>query len=593
MGAATQIVRNATLLQKAASVARPISAVEFSNVWKGIWLKSRETGLCANPEPTIGLAISGGVDSMALAFLCSSMQERLSVENRVNFRAFVVNHGVRNGSDIEAQAVSKSLEKRGIPTQVLKIEWPSSLQTPGLPNFESSARKYRFRTLGKACSEWGINSLFLAHHEDDQVETIMMRLMEGHRMGLTGIKDHSEIPECYGIHGVHESSGLDIGASKQPTAQKPITLEKANPLKDRPTDWKPQLMPETGGVRVYRPLLGFSKERLIATCKENNVEWFEDHTNKDRTLTKRNAIRHMRANYSLPKALSKPALLDLSKKMEDQEQRRRVVLEEWLLKCRITSLDFQVGTAKVRFADLNHFKEHLSWPGEKAGQIAAELLRRIIMLVTPHEHVSTSSLHGAVSQVFPELTGDETRTGSFTICGLYFQSVQRDAPDADNPGHGHKPTWRISRQPFGGNESTKHILTFPPTVQALWSSWQLFDGRYWIRVKNTSSSTVLVQPLSSTQWPKFKEELGQQRNRALKIVKEKAAGGVRYTLPSVVLQAKDENSKKGDRVVALPTLGIYLPEILEPKEVEFEVRYKKIHMAGLPIVGEGTPSDSK
>ena len=51
---------------------------------------------------------------MALAFLCSSMRETLSVKNRVNFRAFVVDHGVRDGSDVEARAVSHSLENRGI-----------------------------------------------------------------------------------------------------------------------------------------------------------------------------------------------------------------------------------------------------------------------------------------------------------------------------------------------------------------------------------------------------------------------------------------------------------------------------------------------
>lgn len=54
MGAAT-LVRNATLLQKTASIAGPISAIEFSKVWKGIWLKARGTGLGANPEPTIGI----------------------------------------------------------------------------------------------------------------------------------------------------------------------------------------------------------------------------------------------------------------------------------------------------------------------------------------------------------------------------------------------------------------------------------------------------------------------------------------------------------------------------------------------------------
>lgn len=77
-----------------------------------------------------GLAISGGVDSMALAAVCSRLQhERDSVDvfdvddkqldklhsllKYIRFRAFLVDHGIRKGSDEEAHAVSKILEERG------------------------------------------------------------------------------------------------------------------------------------------------------------------------------------------------------------------------------------------------------------------------------------------------------------------------------------------------------------------------------------------------------------------------------------------------------------------------------------------------
>jgi tRNA(Ile)-lysidine synthase len=60
-----------------------------------------------------GLAISGGVDSMALATLCSMLLHDKSRATKLRFKAFVVDHGVREGSNEEATAVSIELEARG------------------------------------------------------------------------------------------------------------------------------------------------------------------------------------------------------------------------------------------------------------------------------------------------------------------------------------------------------------------------------------------------------------------------------------------------------------------------------------------------
>lgn len=59
-----------------------------------------------------GLAISGGVDSMALASLCSQLQSEPNNPVRPRFRAFVVDHGVRATSKDEAASVAKILESR-------------------------------------------------------------------------------------------------------------------------------------------------------------------------------------------------------------------------------------------------------------------------------------------------------------------------------------------------------------------------------------------------------------------------------------------------------------------------------------------------
>jgi hypothetical protein len=86
----------------------------------------------------LGLAVSGGVDSIALATLCSRLQRPAPLKSsyeaeaeasdssvlkslqNFKFQAFVVDHGLRLGSDTEAQSVSKVLEDRGDSPRAFK-----------------------------------------------------------------------------------------------------------------------------------------------------------------------------------------------------------------------------------------------------------------------------------------------------------------------------------------------------------------------------------------------------------------------------------------------------------------------------------------
>ncbi|CAL3962509.1 hypothetical protein PZA11_000350 [Diplocarpon coronariae] len=602
----------APLLQTAITPrASPITVKEFADALARVWRPANP--LQRGPEVRIGLAISGGVDSMALAFLCSRLNGAYppaqlvpktsgrSHAAGIRFRAFVVDHSARSGSATEAQAVAGLLEKQGIPSQVLRIEWPGDPKSK--PNFESLARKYRFRALGKACSDWAINSLFLAHHADDQAETVMMRLVAGHRAkGLAGIKYQSEIPECYGLHGIHESGGIDnpsmgrsllagdspsVTNSIRPSSSTPTCTTAAQPRLSETAagrqgglEWKPQLPVEEGGVRVYRPLLDFSKERLVATCRANNVEWFEDPTNTDRTLTRRNAVRHLFARHPLPAALTKPALLKMARNMHDREVQRQATVSSWLARCQVTELDLLTGTARVRFVDLGRVAEPCAPSQAELGRTAAELLKRVLLLLTPNEHVELSSLHGAVAHVFPEIPSPgppPPRVSGFTVCGVYFRRLQDggrgEASAAADPGS--KPRWSMSRQPYAARAGPEYALAFAPAGGA-WSPWRLFDGRYWFRLRNAGRTVLLVRPARREDWP----DLRDLRTRCLAapraLLGERAPGEVRWTIPAIACLAADGT----ERVVAMPTLGITLPGFEAAAGSAWEIRYKKIEADG-------------
>lgn len=183
------------------------------------------------------------------------------------------------------------------------MRWPEDTNPRTLSSFESQARRLRYQVLGIACHQASIPSLLVAHHEDDQAETVLVRMVrDGTGLGLTGIAPVNDIPECFGLYGVHQSGNPHLKRSDDNDHASQIQRH-----------WKrrPNMEFEDGGIKIMRPLLKFSKERLIATCLQRGVSWVEDETNKDPTLTIRNAVRHMYRNHRLPSALSKERLSTL------------------------------------------------------------------------------------------------------------------------------------------------------------------------------------------------------------------------------------------------------------------------------------------
>ncbi|KAK1777892.1 hypothetical protein QBC45DRAFT_415505 [Copromyces sp. CBS 386.78] len=604
--------------------ARAISAREFEDALQAICLP-RFPPAFSPMHRQICCAISGGVDSMALAFLFNRLKQetnprqatgsplehfRISDNILSKVRAVIVDHGLREGSDEEARKVAHVIRTKFpdfVYPVIESINWRSELG-PGVdpkthPNIESLARKLRYVALSSACRTYNAVSMFTAHHEDDEYETILMRMISGRGYrGLQGIPPAADIPECYDIHNVYQSGYLDDQESAHPywtrmPAGRRMKRYLRSSLRDQldpqmlqyemaygmrsdgsqyfneyqRTHRKggdvppvPEVEAEDGGVMIYRPLLGFSKDRLIATCEENDIPWFEDHTNADPTFTPRNAIRYLVKHHNLPAALQKPAILQLGARC-----RARVAAEEAeagrvLERLHVHDLATTAGTVE---AEMPKFKlpggPRLSrrsavWRKKRLihyRTIAAIIVRRLISVVTPnHTALPTlAELGYSVSLLFPGLRLPEEKENpalqgkpkGYLIAGVHMEPLIQPNGSV---------RWRLSRAPYETKTPVPDLRNseIPLRTRLLkktsewpiegWKKWKLWDGRYWIRLRHRSPCPVRIAPFEAVYQKDFREGLllGEKvKNKELltNMLKVYAPGRIRYTLPAVYADA--------------------------------------------------------
>lgn len=421
------------------------------------------------------------------------------------------------------------------------------------------------------------------------------------------------IPECWGIYGVHESGGWDQVTCRQSTAERedpssPVTHDLNHLLSSYDTF-------ESGGIMIHRPLLGFSKQRLIDTCHNLSVTWEEDKTNQDASRTPRNTIRALLRGAALPQALQKKSILDLITRASECNRTLVRTAEYMFSRCEILLFDARSGGLIVRLPTelvtlqlLYHRKKRLA----ALISSVAMLLRRLVDSVTPQEEVSLQSLKHAVMSTFRILndTGDVStrlQPTRFTVAGVEFQRIHLPLPEQRS---GPRPVsvrterrvisgreldplyvWKITRQPF--YRSPRSVLVLPSKSNSLsvsskehestntspWCTWQLWDGRYWIRILNRSSHTVIVRNFQSSDIENVRCSLGRERWKGFhERLRLAVPGKTRWTLPAIAeLSGGDNHSGK---VLALPSLGqLGIIEVANEKgetTVEWEIRYKHI-----------------
>jgi tRNA(Ile)-lysidine synthase len=129
----------------------------------------------------LGLAVSGGPDSLALLLLAEAvMPGKVEVAT--------VDHGLRPESVSEAAMVAELCAAHGIPHRMLPVK-------VGAGNLQARARAARYAALAGWMKERGLSALATAHHADDQAETLLMRLNRGSGLaGLAGVRQRTNLP---------------------------------------------------------------------------------------------------------------------------------------------------------------------------------------------------------------------------------------------------------------------------------------------------------------------------------------------------------------------------------------------------------------
>jgi tRNA(Ile)-lysidine synthase len=174
----------------------------------------------------VAVAWSGGADSTALLLaLCSQGHQ---------VEAWHVDHGWRPGSESESEALARRAAAWGIPFRSARNPAASS------GNREAEARDFRYRQFMAWAETGDVSALCLAHHREDQAETVCLRMLQGS-----------------GMHGIR-----GMAAAR-----------------------------EIGGLTLFRPLLHVPRDALRQALRRAGVSWFEDPSNRDLSLW-RNRIRH-------------------------------------------------------------------------------------------------------------------------------------------------------------------------------------------------------------------------------------------------------------------------------------------------------------
>jgi len=135
-----------------------------------------------NQGDRVVVGVSAGVDSMVLLHLLDACRQTFNLSLIVAY----VNHGLRpTESEKEVHLIQNECERLRLPFELGTFN-TKEFQKVGRFSLQEAARRLRFHFLEQILQKYGAQKIALGHHADDQVETLLLRLMRG--AGLQGLK---------------------------------------------------------------------------------------------------------------------------------------------------------------------------------------------------------------------------------------------------------------------------------------------------------------------------------------------------------------------------------------------------------------------
>lgn len=189
------------------------------------------------PKSSILVGLSGGADSVVLLHLLHQLAARYAWQ----LFALHVHHGISRNADAWATFCAELCERQRIPFHVERVDI-TPLRAHGV---EAAARKLRIAAFSRQACDY----VALAHHADDQAETLLLQMLRG-----AGVRGASAMP----VLGLSKRSGLG---------------------------------PRTESQGLLRPLLHSSRREILDYAAAQGLQWIEDESNADDSHP-RNFLRH-------------------------------------------------------------------------------------------------------------------------------------------------------------------------------------------------------------------------------------------------------------------------------------------------------------